>query len=241
MTPQSQTEVAFATLPEHLSQAAQQAQKRERIEEDLTRWQLLYRRARHYIPGDPSSQVLQWLPQFSLKSFMRDVVAALTLTSLIAPQSMSYATNLVHLDPVHGLFGAAVPAMIYSAMGMCRQLSVGPEAALSLITGEMIAKFIEEEKHAHGRMSDAHRAKFIAKIITVIAFESGLVTFLLGFFPLGFLDAVLSRALLHGFMTAVAVMIFVSQAVSILGIEAHLHNAPGLSRQCQVCVPSVGW
>ncbi|CDR39887.1 RHTO0S04e11518g1_1 [Rhodotorula toruloides] len=198
------TRSAFATLPERLSQAAEWAQKCERVEEDLTRWQLLYRRARYYIP------VLQWLPHYSLKSFMRDVIAALTLTSLIAPQSMSYATNLVHTDPVHGLFGAPVPAMIYLAMGTCRQLSVGPEAALSLITGETIAKFIEEEEHAHGRMSDAHRVKFIAKIITVIAFESGLLTFLLGYFRLGFLDAVLSRVLLRGFMAAVAVTIFVS-------------------------------
>lgn len=39
--------------------------------------------------------------------------------------------------------------------------------------------------------------------------QVGLISFLLGFFRLGFLDVVLSRALLRGFVTAVAVVIMV--------------------------------
>jgi MFS superfamily sulfate permease-like transporter len=123
-------------------------------------------------------QVLQWLPQYSLKKFAGDVIAALTMTSVIAPQAMSYATSLVHANPVSGLFGAAVPAMIYSVLGTCRQLSVGPEAALSLLTGDTVAKFLEEEEHAHGKMSEVDKAKFIAGVVTLITFQSGLVTFM---------------------------------------------------------------
>lgn len=198
---------------------------------------------------------LQWLPHYNLKDFVRDVTAALTvrpplplpararggarelirdaacaqLTSMLVPQSMSYATSLVHTDPVHGLFGASIPAMLYSVLGTCRQLSVGPEAALSLLTGEFISKVIETEEHAHGALSVAQKARLAVTITTCITFESGLVTFLcvslslwpwgrprfsrdlcvprlrrveyaltllprsLGFFRLGFLDAVLSR------------------------------------------------
>lgn len=105
-------------------------------------------------------------------------MAALTMTSVIAPQAMSYATSLVHANPVSGLFGASVPAMIYSVLGTCRQLSVGPEAALSLLTGETVARFIEEEEHAHGKMSDHNKARFVAGIVSLITFQSGLVTFL---------------------------------------------------------------
>jgi len=42
---------------------------------------------------------------------------------------------------------------------------------------------------------------------TVITLQVGLILFLLGFFRLGFIDVVLSRALLRGFVTAVAVLI----------------------------------
>lgn len=41
--------------------------------------------------------------------------------------------------------------------------------------------------------------------------QVGIITFALGLFRLGFLDVVLSRALLKGFITAVGVVIFVEQ------------------------------
>lgn len=53
-----------------------------------------------------------------------------------------------------------------SLLGTCRQLSVGPEAALSLIIGEAITKFIAEEVHAHGEISDHEKMKLAAIIST---------------------------------------------------------------------------
>ncbi|GAA6053425.1 hypothetical protein JCM3770_005160, partial [Rhodotorula araucariae] len=223
-TPQSSnTADALATLPHRLSRAASAARKQDRLARERTQWQDLTIRARYYIP------VLQWLPHYTLKKFVRDLTAALTLTSMLVPQSMSYATNLVHTDPVNGLFGASIPPMLYSVLGTCRQLSVGPEAALSLLTGEFIAKIIEAEEHAHGGMSGREKARIVVIITTIITFQSGLVTFLLGFFRLGFLDAVLSRALLRGFMTAVGVTIFITQLIPIMGIEKGLNAAYGAS------------
>ncbi|GAA5838503.1 hypothetical protein JCM9279_003264 [Rhodotorula babjevae] len=222
-TPLGHHDAAFATLPHRLTRAASVQRKQERQARERTQWQDLSIRARYYIP------VLQWLPHYNLKDFVRDVTAALTLTSMLVPQSMSYATSLVHTDPVHGLFGASIPAMLYSVLGTCRQLSVGPEAALSLLTGEFISKVIETEEHAHGALSVAQKARLAVTITTCITFESGLVTFLLGFFRLGFLDAVLSRALLRGFMTAVGITIFISQLVPILGLEQGLTKQHGAS------------
>ncbi|KAK4705263.1 hypothetical protein P7C70_g950, partial [Phenoliferia sp. Uapishka_3] len=108
---------------------------------------------------------------------------------------MSYATNLAQVDPVNGLFGAAIPAMVYSVLGTCRQLSVGPEAALSLITGQAITAFIAEETHAHGEMTAAQKMK---------------------------LAMMISTALLRGFITAVGLVIFIGQAIPILGLEQAL-------------------
>lgn len=47
----------------------------------------------------------------------------------------------------------------------------------------------------------------------------------LGLLRLGFLDAVLSRALLRGFITAVGFVIFCAQAIPILGLEAAAKHA----------------
>ena len=64
---------------------------------------------------------------------------------------MAYA-GLAHLDPVHGLFAASIPAFIYSVMGSSAQLSIGPEAALSLLSGQTIAAVlstIPDHEHQH--------------------------------------------------------------------------------------------
>ncbi|KAH7909601.1 sulfate transporter family-domain-containing protein, partial [Hygrophoropsis aurantiaca] len=52
----------------------------------------------------------------------------------------------------------------------------------------------------------------------------GLFSSILGFFRLGFLDVVLSRALLRGFVTAVAVVITVEQLIPMFGLTALEHQ-----------------
>jgi MFS superfamily sulfate permease-like transporter len=63
-------------------------------------------------------------------------------------------------------------------------------------------------------------------IANLMGLMVGLFTFLLGFFRLGFLDSVLSRALLRGFVTAVAVVVVIDLGESLLGITgAHSHSS----------------
>lgn len=62
-------------------------------------------------------------------------------------------------------------------LGTCRQLSVGPEAALSLIMGETFATFIEAETHAHGALSDAHKLRITLMVTSIVTFQAGLITF----------------------------------------------------------------
>jgi MFS superfamily sulfate permease-like transporter len=102
---------------------------------------------------------------------------------MIVPQAMSYSTNLVHTNPIHGLFGVAIPSLVYSVFGTCRQLSVGPEAALSLIMGEVIAKLVETEEHAHydgveGGMGIEQKTKFTVVLTSFIVFQAGAISFL---------------------------------------------------------------
>lgn len=141
--------------------------------------------------------MLNWLPEYSVEAFVGDLTAAFTMTSLIVPQSMSYATNLAKLSPVNGLYGAAIPPIICelhrghdsppsesllmlnwtdSLLGTCRQLSVGPEAALSLIIGEAITKFVAAEQHAHGDMTDGQKLQLGLLISSVITFEAGVIS-----------------------------------------------------------------
>lgn len=61
---------------------------------------------------------------------------------------MSYATSLAHLDASTGLFASAIPGIIYALFGTCRQLNVGPEAALSLLIGQTISSLVSLDPHS---------------------------------------------------------------------------------------------
>jgi MFS superfamily sulfate permease-like transporter len=98
----------------------------------------------------------------SLSRLGVDIVAGLTVASVLVPQSISYATSLARLSPVVGLvrflfffgsfpclekrnltasvqFSASIPGIVYAVLGTSRQLNVAPEAALSLVVGQAVS------------------------------------------------------------------------------------------------------
>jgi MFS superfamily sulfate permease-like transporter len=153
-------------------------------------------RISYYVP------ITSWLPSYSPRKQLKgDFLAGLTLACLLIPQSISFATSLAHLHPLAGLFSASIPALFYAIFGSSRHLNVAPEAALSLLIGQTIKALVDPEASEEKRLQDA------IVITTVITFQEGLFAFLLGFFRLGFIDVVLSRALLRGFITAIALVI----------------------------------
>lgn len=78
---------------------------------------------------------------------------------------MSYGTSLAHLDASTGLFASAIPGVIYALFGTCRQLNVGPEAALSLLVGQAISAIVKGDPHSpKGRVISA-------AVATVITFQ----------------------------------------------------------------------
>jgi len=82
-----------------------------------------------------------------------------------------------------------------------------------LLVGQAITDF----RHSYPDLSPD---KLGAAVATALGLQVGLFAFLLGFLRLGFLDVVLSRALLRGFVTAVAVVITVEQLIPMFGLAA---------------------
>lgn len=86
-------------------------------------------------------------------------------------------------------------------------MSVGPEATLSLLVGSSIAQLNSEE--------DVVDPLAWACLMTVFV---GIFTFLLGIFRLGFLDSLMSRALLRGFISGVGLVVALQQGIILLGL-----------------------
>ncbi|KAL8737504.1 MAG: hypothetical protein Q9181_001604 [Wetmoreana brouardii] len=163
---------------------------------------------------------LQWINQYRWAFFKGDLVAALTMASFYIPMSLSYASNLGHIPPINGLYSFVFNPFIYALLGSCPQMVVGPEAAGSLLLGTVVKTSIEVG-HS-GDEDDAMNAR-IAGVVTGMA---GAVILVAGLTRLGFLDSVLSRPFLRGFISAIGFVILVDQLIPEMGL-VHLAKHVG--------------
>lgn len=160
----------------------------------------------YYVP------IITWAQQYKWRYLKGDLVAAISMASFYIPMSLSYASNLAHLPPIHGLYSFAINPLIYAILGSCPQMVVGPEAPGSLLTGEVVRGNIKKGKSGD---EDGILNAEIAGMVTCMA---GTFIFIAGLFRLGFLDNVLSRPFLRGFISAIGIVIFVDQLIPEMGL-----------------------
>ncbi|KAF2937781.1 sulfate transporter 1.2 isoform X1 [Oryza sativa Japonica Group] len=151
--------------------------------------------------------VFEWGRQYTLAKFKGDLIAGLTLASLVIPQDIGYA-KLANLPPEIGLHSSFVPPLIYALMGTSRELAMGPVAVISLLLGTLLQEEIDSKKNP----LDYRRLAFTA------TFFAGVTQAALGFCRLGFIIAFLSHAAIIGFMAGAAITIALQQLKGFLGI-----------------------
>lgn len=145
------------------------------------------------------------------------------MASFYIPMSLSYAENLGHIPAINGLYSFVFNPFIYALLGSCPQMVVGPEAAGSLLLGTVVKTSIEGGQS--GDEDDAMNAR-IAGVVTGMA---GAVIFVAGLTRLGFLDSVLSRPFLRGFISAIGFVILVDQLIPEMGLTHLAKHAGGVS------------
>lgn len=144
------------------------------------------------------------------------------MASFYIPMSLSYASNLAHIPPINGLYAFVFNPLIYALLGTCPQMVVGPEAAGSLLTGQVVREAINSGHHPD---KAGRKNAQVAGMVTGLA---GAIILAAGLCRLGFLDSVLSRPFLRGFISAIGVVIFVDQLIPEMGLDtAAAHSASG--------------
>ncbi|KAF3024105.1 hypothetical protein E8E14_002787 [Neopestalotiopsis sp. 37M] len=176
----------------------------------------------YYVP------FLIWIPQYNWSWLKGDITAAITLASMYLPMALSYADSLAHVPPINGLYAFVFNPFIYGLLGSCPQMIVGPEAAGSLLVGSIVKSSIDS---GHG---DDDNAAMHARIAGVAVGIAGATVFLMGLFRLGFLDSVLSRPFLRGFISAIGVVIFIDQLIPVLGLSPVAARTPGVGHGSSV-------
>ncbi|MCJ1313468.1 hypothetical protein MMC25_007146 [Agyrium rufum] len=171
----------------------------------------------YYLP------VVNWASQYHLYYLQGDIVAALTMASFYIPMALSYASNLGHIPPINGLYSFVFNPLIYAFLGTCPQMVVGPEAAGSLLLGSVVRSSVDK-----GNSGDEDEV-LNARIAGVVTGMAGAVILIAGITRLGFLDSVLSRPFLRGFISAIGILILVDQLIPEMGLATIAKHTEGVS------------
>jgi len=150
--------------------------------------------------------ILEWLPNYNKSRFRGDFVAGITVAIILIPQGIAYAL-IAGLPPIYGLYCALIPQIVYAIFGSSRQVAIGPVAMDSLIVATGVST-----------LALAGSDSYIV-IAILLAFMVGGIQFLLGVFRLGFVVNFLSKPVITGFTSAVALTIGMNQFRNLLGVD----------------------
>ncbi|KAF9180698.1 hypothetical protein BGZ51_006047 [Haplosporangium sp. Z 767] len=178
-----------------------------------------------------------WLisPGYSLTDMPDDVIAGLTISTVVIPQSMAYAI-LAPLPPVYGLYTSVVPILIYCIFGTSRHMHTGTFAITTLLLGQAVRGLMANEGADanlaqalfHSPVSSSalpqngpeYEQKFIGMLL-MLSFVVGFVQVIMSFLRVGGWASrhLLPDALVGGFNTAAVFHIGTSQLKHFLGLK----------------------
>jgi sulfate permease, SulP family len=160
--------------------------------------------------GTPTAATRRLLPGW-VRGYQRgwvrdDLVAGLTLTVILVPQGMAYA-SLAGTPPITGLYAAAVALVAYAWLGSSAHVSFGPFALIALLSATAVEPLAEGDP-----------ARFLA-LSGALAMMVGAIHLLLGVARAGAIAALISRPVVVGFTSAVGLLIAASQVRDLTGVE----------------------
>ncbi|KAK9721388.1 hypothetical protein K7432_003419 [Basidiobolus ranarum] len=176
----------------------------------------IYSRVKRWVP------LLEWLPKYNWKlDFTYDLVAGLTYSTVVIPQSMAYAM-LAKLPPVYGLYSSIMPIFLYSVFGTSRHLVGGTFALISMMLGEAVTSIVRTRVDSN---MEEYEEEFLRTTLRV-TFLVGVIQILFSFMNIGkyITKYLLPDPLVSGFTNAAAIYIVTSQFQNLFGIQVPEYN-----------------
>jgi sodium-independent sulfate anion transporter 11 len=189
--------------------------------------------------------IVRWLPKYSRKWLLNDVIAGITIGVLLIPQALAYA-KIATISGEFGLMSSWLPPAIYAIMGtskgmssylsskrmplifMIQDISPGPTSIMGLLTAEIIKDLIEE----------GYSAQTISGVVT---FMVGVFSLIVGIFKLGFVLDFISIPVLSGFVSAAGLTIIFGQVPTLFGETNVGSGTPVLIHDFFTKLPQTKW
>ena len=189
--------------------------------------------AGRYVPA------VKWVGNYSQGDLLADILAGITVGFFIVPQGVAYSF-LAGVPPNFGLYTAVFPPLFYAVFASSRHVAFGPDAVTALLIGNAVHEAVLRVNTAGsaasaaaagatgaaagaaagaavaaGKAASALTPEELMPYVTMMSLTIGLVLLAFGMLRLGFLDNVLSHAVVAGLIVAVALTIMVSQVAYI--------------------------
>nr|XP_031831740.1 sodium-independent sulfate anion transporter-like isoform X1 [Nomia melanderi]XP_031831741.1 sodium-independent sulfate anion transporter-like isoform X1 [Nomia melanderi]XP_031831742.1 sodium-independent sulfate anion transporter-like isoform X1 [Nomia melanderi] len=145
--------------------------------------------------------LVAWLQTYRKDYIVNDLVAGITVGLTVIPQAIAYA-NIAGLPLQYGLYSSFMACFVYTILGSCKDVPVGPTAIIAILTRETLQKY-----------------DLGPDFVILLTLVSGCVCLLMGILQLGFLLDFISGPVSVGFTSAAAIIIATSQVKDILGIH----------------------
>ena len=135
------------------------------------------------------------------------MLAAITVASVVIPQSVAYA-SLAGMPLVTGLYACLLPTLVGALWGSAPRLATGPVALTSILTMSSLSVLAVPGSETWVRYA------------IWLAIMAGVIQVALGVLRGTWLFNLVSLPVLHGFTQAATLLIIVSQLPHLLGVAA---------------------
>ena len=148
----------------------------------------------------------RWLPRYSLRWLLGDIIAGITVGSVVIPQGMAYA-SLAELPPQFGLYSSFMGVLVYWLFATSKDITIGPVAVMSTITGNVVLRVKDTDPDLPGHV-----------VASALAILAGCIILFVGLIRYGWIVEFISLAAIASFMTGSAINIAVGQIPTLMGI-----------------------
>lgn len=149
----------------------------------------------------------KWIGRYNLQWLIGDLVAGITVGAVVVPQSMAYA-KLAELPPQFGLYSSFMGVLIYWFFATSKDITIGPVAVLSTITGNVVNKVTEEHPDVPGYV-----------VASALAIICGAIVCFIGLIRCGWIVDFIPLTAISAFMTGSALNIACGQVPTMMGIK----------------------
>lgn len=141
----------------------------------------------------------------------RNLVAGLVVGAYLVPQAMAYG-ELAGVGPSAGLTVALIPLLLYPLLGRARWLSLGPESAVALMAAATVGPI-------------AARLELpVPQLLGIVSILTGAILLAARAAKAGFVTDLLSKPVLIGYLTGVAIIMVISQVSRVVGDDISSDN-----------------